>query len=165
MEKWIDQLSQVVAQAFLDAGYPAEHAKVTVSNRPDLCEFQCNGAMPTAKAARKAPIMIANEVAAQLAQSNLFESVEAVNPGFLNLRVQPEALAAHLDALRQNEKLGVTGEHTPRSVVVDYGGPNVAKPLHIGHLRSAIIGESVKRIYRYFGDSVVGDIHMGDWGL
>ena len=165
MEKWIDCLSQVVAQAFADAGYPAEHAKVTVSNRPDLCEFQCNGAMPTAKAARKAPIMIANEVAARLADSELFESVEAVNPGFLNLRVKPEALAAHLDALRQNEKLGVTGEHAPRSVVVDYGGPNVAKPLHIGHLRSAIIGESVKRIYRYFGDSVVGDIHMGDWGL
>ena len=165
MEKWIDQLSQVVAQAFVDAGYPAEHAKVTVSNRPDLCEFQCNGAMPTAKAARKAPIMIANEVAARLAESELFESVEAVNPGFLNLRVKAEALAAHLDALRQNETLGVTGEHAPRSVVVDYGGPNVAKPLHIGHLRSAIIGESVKRIYRYFGDTVVGDIHMGDWGL
>ncbi len=165
MEKWIDSLSQVVAQAFVDAGYPAEHAKVTVSNRPDLCEFQCNGAMPTAKAARKAPIMIANEVAARLADSELFESVEAVNPGFLNLRVKSEALAAHLDALRQNPRLGVTGEHTPRSVVVDYGGPNVAKPLHIGYLRSAIIGESVKRIYRYFGDTVVGDIHMGDWGL
>ena len=165
MEKLIDKLSAVMADAFTSAGYPADFAKVEVSNRPDLCEFQCNGAMPAAKAARKAPIMIANEVAEKLKAQDIFSSVEAVNPGFINLRVSPAYLAAHVDEMSRTEHLGVTGEVRGRSVVVDYGGPNVAKPLHIGHLRSAIIGESVKRIYRYFGDTVVGDIHMGDWGL
>ena len=165
MEKLIEKLSLVMEEAFAAAGYPADFAKVGVSNRPDLCEFQCNGAMPTAKAARKAPIMIANEVAEKLKEKDIFSSVEAVNPGFINLRVSPAYLAAHVDEMRRTERLGVTGEIKGRSVVVDYGGPNVAKPLHIGHLRSAIIGESVKRIYRYFGDTVVGDIHMGDWGL
>ncbi len=165
MEKLIDKLSALMADAFTAAGYSADFAKVGVSNRPDLCEFQCNGAMPAAKAARKAPIMIANEVAEKLKEQDIFSSVEAVNPGFINLRLSPAYLAAHVDEMSRTERLGVTGEVRGRSVVVDYGGPNVAKPLHIGHLRSAIIGESVKRIYRYFGDTVVGDIHMGDWGL
>ena len=165
MEKLIDKLSAVMAQAFADAGYPADHAKVTVSNRPDLCEFQCNGAMPTAKAARKAPIMIATAVAEKLTESGVFSTVEAVNPGFINMRLREGYLAAHMDEMRQTARLGVAGEGESRTVVVDYGGPNVAKPLHIGHMRSAIIGESVKRIYRYFGNKVYGDIHMGDWGL
>ena len=165
MEKLIDKLSAVMAQAFTDAGYPADHAKVTVSNRPDLCEFQCNGAMPTAKAARKAPIMIATAVAEKLTESGVFSTVEAVNPGFINMRLREDYLASHMDEMRQTVRLGVAGEGESRTVVVDYGGPNVAKPLHIGHMRSAIIGESVKRIYRYFGNKVYGDIHMGDWGL
>ena len=165
MEKLIDKLSAVMAQAFTDAGYPADYAKVTVSNRPDLCEFQCNGAMPTAKAARKAPIMIATAVAEKLTESGVFSTVEAVNPGFINMRLREGYLAAHMDEMRQTARLGVAGEGESRTVVVDYGGPNVAKPLHIGHMRSAIIGESVKRIYRYFGNKVYGDIHMGDWGL
>ncbi len=165
MEKLIDKLSAVMARAFTEAGYPADHAKVTVSNRPDLCEFQCNGAMPTAKAARKAPIMIASAVAEKLTESGVFSTVEAVNPGFINLRLREDYLAAHMDEMRQTARLGVAGEGETRTVVVDYGGPNVAKPLHIGHMRSAIIGESVKRIYRYFGNKVYGDIHMGDWGL
>ena len=165
MEKLIDKLSAVMAQAFTDAGYPADHAKVTVSNRPDLCEFQCNGAMPTAKAARKAPIMIATAVAEKLTESGVFSTVEAVNPGFINMRLREDYLASHMDEMRQTARLGVAGEGESRTVVVDYGGPNVAKPLHIGHMRSAIIGESVKRIYRYFGNKVFGDIHMGDWGL
>ena len=165
MEKLIDKLSAVMAQAFTDAGYPADHAKVTVSNRPDLCEFQCNGAMPTAKSARKAPIVIASAVAEKLAESGVFSTVEAVNPGFINMRLREEYLSAHMDEMRQTARLGVAGEGEARTVVVDYGGPNVAKPLHIGHMRSAIIGESVKRIYRYFGNKVYGDIHMGDWGL
>lgn len=101
----------------------------------------------------------------RLQDGSVFASAEAVKPGFINLRVQPAYLAAHLEQMRQSERLGVTGECKPRGVVLDYGGPNVAKPLHIGHLRSAIIGESIKRIYRYFGDNVVGDIHLGDWGL
>ncbi len=165
MEKIIDKLSAIVSAAFEKAGYDAACGKVTVSNRPDLCEFQCNGAMPAAKTARKAPIMIANDVVALLQEGAVFSSVEAVNPGFINLKLKEEFLAAHLSAMAQQEKLGLSGDVAPRKVVMDYGGPNVAKPLHIGHLRSAIIGESIKRIYRYFGDRVVGDIHLGDWGL
>ena len=165
MEKLIDRLSAVVAEAFSAAGYDPACGRVTVSNRPDLCEFQCNGAMPAAKQHHKAPLVIAQDVVDRLQDGSVFASAEAVKPGFINLRVQPAYLAAHLEQMRQSERLGVTGERKPRSVVLDYGGPNVAKPLHIGHLRSAIIGESIKRIYRYFGDNVVGDIHLGDWGL
>ena len=165
MEKLIDQLSALVGQAFAEAGYAGVDARVTVSNRPDLCEFQCNAAMPAAKTWHKAPIMIAGDVVAKLQDSPAFASAEAVNPGFINLRLRSEYLAEHLEALRHNERLGVTAPMEPRTVVLDYGGPNVAKPLHIGHLRSAIIGESIKRIYRYFGDKVIGDIHLGDWGL
>ena len=165
MEKLIDRLSAVVAEAFSAAGYDPACGRVTVSNRPDLCEFQCNGAMPAAKQHHKAPLVIAQDVVDRLQDGSVFASAEAVKPGFINLRVQPAYLAAHLEQMRQSERLGVTGERKPRGVVLDYGGPNVAKPLHIGHLRSAIIGESIKRIYRYFGDNVVGDIHLGDWGL
>ena len=165
MEKLMEKLSRAVADAFQAAGYDPACGKVTVSNRPDLCEFQCNGAMPTAKKEHKAPILIAGEVAAQLQNSEVFSSAEAVNPGFLNLRVRPEFLAAHAEEMRAQARLGVTGSVPARTVVLDYGGPNVAKPLHVGHLRPAIIGESIKRIYRYFGDKVIGDIHLGDWGL
>ena len=165
MEKLIDRLSAVVAEAFSAAGYDPACGRVTVSNRPDLCEFQCNGAMPAAKQHHKAPLVIAQDVVDRLQDGSVFAAAEAVKPGFINLRVQPAYLAAHLEQMRQSERLGVTGKRKPRGVVLDYGGPNVAKPLHIGHLRSAIIGESIKRIYRYFGDNVVGDIHLGDWGL
>ena len=165
MEKLIDKLTDLVSNAFARAGYEKSLGRVTVSDRPDLCEFQCNGAMPAAKTAHKAPFMIADDVVALLQESDVFESVESVKPGFINMKVKNEYLAAHVDKMRQTEKLGVTGTHKALEVVMDYGGPNVAKPLHIGHLRSAIIGESIKRIYRYFGDHVVGDIHLGDWGL
>ena len=165
MQKLIDQLSQCVAAAFEAAGYDPAAGKVTLSNRPDLCEFQCNGAIASAKAYHKAPILIANDVAVQLQGSPVFLSAEAVAPGFINLKVREDFLANHLEQMRQGSRLGVTGEASHRTVVLDYGGPNVAKPLHIGHLRSAIIGESIKRIYRYFGDTVIGDIHLGDWGL
>ena len=165
MEKLLEKLSQTVAEAFEAAGYDAACGKVTVSNRPDLCEFQCNGAMPAAKAEHKAPLVIAEAVAEKLQNSEVFVSAEAVKPGFLNLRVKPEYLAAHLEQMRAQAHLGVAGSVPARTVVLDYGGPNVAKPLHVGHLRPAIIGESIKRIYRYFGDTVIGDIHLGDWGL
>ena len=165
MEKLIDKLTAAVSEAFAQAGYDAACGKVTVSNRPDLCEFQCNGAMPAAKAAHKAPIVIAGEVAARLQDSAVFSSAEAVNPGFLNLRLREDYLAAHVEEMRRSERPGVADNTEARTVVLDYGGPNVAKPLHIGHLRSAIIGESIKRIYRYFGNTVIGDIHLGDWGL
>ena len=165
MEKLLEKLSQTVAEAFEAAGYDPACGKVTVSTRPDLCEFQCNGARPAAKTEHKAPLMIAEAVAEKLQNSEVFASAEAVKPGFLNLRVKSEYLAAHLEQMRAQAHLGVAGSMPARTVVLDYGGPNVAKPLHVGHLRPAIIGESIKRIYRYFGDTVIGDIHLGDWGL
>ena len=163
--KLIEKLSAVMAEAFEKAGYDSSRARVTVSNRPDLCEYQCNGAMPAAKSAHKAPLVIAQEVAEILKNGEIFSSVEAVRPGFINLKVREDYLASFLESIRGRKHLGAEQNDHPRTVVLDYGGPNVAKPLHIGHLRSAIIGESVKRIYRYFGDRVIGDIHLGDWGL
>lgn len=146
------------------AEYDASYAKVTLSNRPDLCEYQCNGAMAAAKTYHKAPIMIANDVVAKLQDSACFEVAEAVNPGFINLKVKPSFVAEFLNQMAADSQLGVEMAEEPKVIMIDYGGPNVAKPLHVGHLRSAIIGESVKRILRYKGHKVVGDIHLGDWG-
>ena len=165
MEKFVDLISLRVSKAFEDAGFDASYGKVTVSNRPDLCEFQCNGAMPAAKAYKRAPIQIAAAVAEKLEGDPMFSQITAVNPGFLNFNVSAQFLRDHVAEMAQSEKYGLPADPNARTVVVDYGGPNVAKPLHVGHLRSAIIGESLKRIYRYFGNHVIGDIHMGDWGL
>ena len=165
MEKFLNLISGEMANAFEKAGYDRELGKVTVSNRPDLCEYQCNGAMAGAKRYHKAPIMIANDVAAGLGDSKVFSSVEAVKPGFLNLRIREEFLSEYLTSMRGEEKFGLEAPEKPASIILDYGGPNVAKPLHVGHLRSAVIGEAVKRIARYHGEKVIGDIHLGDWGL
>ena len=165
MEKFLDLISDEMKQAFEAAGYDRELGKVTVSNRPDLCEYQCNGAMAGAKLYKKAPIMIANDVAAKCADSSVFEEVQAVAPGFLNLKIKGSFLADYLTKMEQEEKFGLEKPKKQKTIIVDYGGPNVAKPLHVGHLRSAVIGESVKRIARYMGHKVIGDIHMGDWGL
>ena len=165
MDQLADLISRQLAGAFGRAGYGDADARATLSNRPDLCEYQCNGALPAAKLYHKAPIQIAQAVAAELSGSELFECVEAVNPGFLNMKLSGACLAQYLTEMAQSERLGVPQEEAPKTIVLDYGGPNVAKPLHIGHLRSAIIGESVKRIDRWFGNHVIGDIHLGDWGL
>ena len=165
MDQLADLISRQLAGAFERAGYGDADARATLSNRPDLCEYQCNGALPAAKLYHKAPIQIAQAVAAELSGCELFESVEAVNPGFLNMKLSGAFLAQYLTEMAQSDRLGVPQEETPKTIVLDYGGPNVAKPLHIGHLRSAIIGESVKRIDRWFGNHVIGDIHLGDWGL
>ncbi len=164
MKTLLELITIEMEQAFTDAGYDASLAKVTLSNRPDLCEYQCNGAMAGAKTYRKAPIMIAEDVVSRLEDSKCFESAEAVKPGFINLKLAPEFVAGYLNDMSADEKLGVEEEEQPKTVVIDYGGPNVAKPLHVGHLRSAIIGESVKRILRFKGNKVLGDIHLGDWG-
>ena len=165
MEKFLNLISKEMEKAFESAGYDAELGKVTVSNRPDLCEYQCNGAMAGAKRYHKAPIMIAGDVAAQLGNSDVFKSVEAVKPGFLNLKIKESFLTSYLREMRTHEKFGLDMPQKPVSMILDYGGPNVAKPLHVGHLRSAVIGEAVKRIARYHGENVIGDIHLGDWGL
>lgn len=165
MKKILDMISEEVMDAFEAAGYARELGKVTLSNRPDLCEYQCNGAMAGAKKYKKAPIMIARDAASGLENSPLFEEVNAVGPGFLNLKLRPGFLRDYLERMAGELKFGLEMPEKPRRIVIDYGGPNVAKPLHVGHLRSAIIGESIKRIARYAGHEVIGDIHLGDWGL
>ena len=165
MENFLDLISNEMKQAFEAAGYDRELGKVTVSNRPDLCEYQCNGAMAGAKLYKKAPIMIANDVADKCTDSRVFAEVQAVAPGFLNLKIKGSFLADYLTQMEKEEKFGLNVPEKQKTIIVDYGGPNVAKPLHVGHLRSAVIGESVKRIARYIGHKVIGDIHMGDWGL
>lgn len=165
MQKFIDILTEKVGDGFEKAGYDRTLGKVTVSNRPDLCEYQCNGAMAGARKYHKAPIAIANDVAAQLSGEEVFSEVQAVNPGFLNLKISSVFLSGYLRQMTKDEKFGMPVSEMPETIILDYGGPNVAKPLHIGHLRSAVIGESVKRIARYHGEKVIGDIHMGDWGL
>lgn len=152
-------------QAFEAAGYDRELGKVTLSNRPDLCEYQCNGAMAGAKRYHKAPIMIAGDVAEQAKESRILSKVEAVAPGFLNITVKESAVSDYLREMEKADKFGLEAPLHQKKIVIDYGGPNVAKPLHVGHLRSAIIGESIKRIARYVGHEVIGDIHLGDWGL
>ena len=164
MKKILDLITEEMEQAFADAGYEKELARVTLSNRPDLCEYQCNGAMAGAKKYHKAPIMIAEEVVAKIPENGYISGAEAVKPGFINLKTNPVAVADYLNQMEADEKLGAEEVENPKTIVIDYGGPNVAKPLHVGHLRSAIIGESVKRITRFMGNKVVGDIHLGDWG-
>lgn len=165
MKKFLEMLTEEMQQAFTAAGYDGNLGKVMLSNRPDLCEYQCNGAMAGAKLYKKAPIMIANDVAEKLADSKVFSEVVAVAPGFLNLKVSEAFLLTYLQGMEANEKFGLEKPEHPKKIIIDYGGPNVAKPLHVGHLRSAVIGESVKRISRYVGHEVIGDVHLGDWGL
>ena len=165
MKKLLDNITAEVTKAFVEAGYEEKFGKVTLSNRPDLCEFQCNGAMAAAKQYKKAPFMIADDVAARLQGQEMFASVESVKPGFLNLKLSEEYLAEYLREMQADERYGCEKTAEPKTIIVDYGGANVAKPLHVGHLRSAVIGESVKRMSRYIGHNVIGDVHLGDWGL
>ena len=165
MKKILDLISEQVTAAFVQAGYDEKYGKVTISNRPDLCEYQCNGALAAAKQYHKAPIMIAKDVAAILEKQDMFSQVEAVAPGFLNLKVKEAFVSNYLNEMRTSEKFGLEPAAQPTTIMIDYGGPNVAKPLHVGHLRSAIIGESIKRMGRYVGHTMIGDVHLGDWGL
>ena len=166
MKKILDLITDEVTKAFTDCGYDAKYGKVTLSNRPDLCEYQCNGAMAAAKEYKKAPFMIADEVAAKLAEASMFSMAESVKPGFLNLKLDETFLASYVADMQADEgRFGCEKAENPKTIMIDYGGPNVAKPLHVGHLRSAIIGESIKRIGKFVGHKVIGDVHLGDWGL
>lgn len=164
MKKLVELLTAELETAFEAAGYDKQYARVTLSNRPDLCEYQCNGAMMAAKAYKKAPIMIANDVVATLENSSCIEKVEAVAPGFINIILSADFVACFLNDMSKEEKLGVASPEKQKTIIIDYGGANVAKPLHVGHLRSAVIGESVKRIIKYVGHHAIGDVHLGDWG-
>ena len=165
MKQILDLINAELVRGFETAGYDGSLGRATLSNRPDLCEYQCNGAMAGAKQYKKAPIMIAGDVVAALKDSELFEETAAVTPGFINLKLKKEFVADYLRRMQADPDLSVEKAAHPRTVMIDYGGANVAKPLHVGHLRSAIIGESLKRIGRFMGDKVIGDVHLGDWGL
>ncbi len=166
MKKILDLITEEVTRAFAECGYQEKYAKVTLSNRPDLCEYQCNGALAAAKEYKKAPFLIADEVAAKLSGNPMFSAAESVKPGFLNLKLDNAYLAEYLQEMQADSKrFGCSPAGHPQVIMIDYGGPNVAKPLHVGHLRSAIIGESIKRIGRFMGHTMIGDVHLGDWGL
>lgn len=165
MKKILDLITSEVKEAFAACGYDESFAKVTLSNRPDLCEYQCNGAMAAAKAYKKKPIDIANEVVEKLSGGDIFSEVNAVMPGFINIKLEAGYLATYMNNMREEDQCGCEKAKTPLTIIVDYGGANVAKPLHVGHLRSAIIGESIKRMGRFLGHKVIGDVHLGDWGL
>ena len=157
-------LTNIVSSAFAECGYDEKSGIVTPSDRLDLCQFQCNGAFAASKIYKKPPFVIAEEVAAVVARHELFESAELCKPGFINMTLKDEALLKLASDSANDAHLGIPQEKA-ETVILDYGGANVAKPLHIGHLRSAIIGESLKRIAQTMGLKVVGDVHMGDWGL
>ena len=165
MKRLIDRIKEEVAAAFAKAEIDTSFAMVTVSNRPDLCEYQCNGAMAAAKTYKTAPRNIAVKVADALSGSALCKEVSVAGPGFINIKIAEEFLADYLQEMTEDPELSVNKKETPKTIIIDYGGPNVAKPLHVGHLRSAIIGESIKRMGRRMGDKVIGDVHLGDWGL
>lgn len=165
MKKIIEILQEELSAAFEKAGYDKKYAKVGVSNRPDLCQYQCNGALAAAKEYHKAPIQMANEVVEFLKDSESFKEIAAQAPGFINMSVSDRFLADYINKMAASETLGLDKAENPETIVIDYGGANVAKPLHVGHLRSAVIGESIKRTARYLGHKVIGDVHLGDWGL
>jgi len=164
MKKILDIITAKMQQAFADAGYDASFGRVTVSNRPDLCEYQCNGALSAAKQYKCAPIAIAKAVAEKLDAED-FSMIDAVMPGFINLKLSDAFLQKYLEEMRTTPDFGVEKIGAGKTIVVDYGGANVAKPLHIGHLRPAIIGESLKRLHKFLGYNTIGDVHLGDWGL
>ena len=165
MQTVIDVLSEIFSQAFANAGYDAGLGRVVVSARPDLCQFQCNGAMSAAKQYRKAPLMIANDVIAALPENDVVETISVVAPGFVNITVKDEFICRYLEEMRAAPDCGFAKAENPQTIIIDYGGPNVAKPLHVGHLRSAVIGECLKRLNRFAGHKVIADAHLGDWGL
>ena len=165
MKKLIDLIQEELVKAFTAAEMDPSYARVSVSNRPDLCEYQCNGAMAAAKTYKKKPIDIANGVVEQLKDSEVFEEVNAVMPGFINLKLDPAFLSGYMNGMKGAKTLGMAEVEKPETIDIDYGGANVAKPLHVGHLRAAVIGEALKRMGRFVGHKVIGDVHLGDWGL
>lgn len=167
MKKILDLIAAEMKTAFTACGYDESYAKVVLSNRPDLCEYQCNGAMAAAKALKKKPIDIASEVVAKVSEqsSGMFSELNAVMPGFINIRLDAQWLADYMNGMQKDARLGLEETGHGETIIVDYGGANVAKPLHVGHLRSAVIGESIKRMGAHLGYHMIGDVHLGDWGL
>ncbi len=164
MKTIIEIIAEEVKQAFVSKGFDEKYGMVTISNRPDLCQYQCNGALAAAKQYKTAPIEIAEGIVQELHLSKTFKDISAIMPGFINITLSDEFLADYLNQMKQAENFGCEKDSNPKKILIDYGGPNIAKPLHVGHMRSAIIGESIKRLLRFCGNEVIGDVHLGDWG-
>lgn len=158
-------LNEILKEGFEKAGYNETYGIVTLSNRPDLCQYQCNGALAAAKAYKRSPFEIANAVVDAIKDYACFKEITVVNPGFINIILADDFIIDYVNEMYHDANLGYTKVDDPKTIIVDYGGANVAKPLHVGHLRAAIIGESIKRINRFIGHKVIGDVHLGDWGL
>ncbi|QAA33653.1 arginine--tRNA ligase [Clostridium manihotivorum] len=165
MNKIVTIISSIVESAFVECGYDSCYGNVTVSNRPDLCQYQCNGAMAAAKVYKKRPSEIASEVIEKLKASEIFSEVTIVNPGFINMNLKDEFISEYINKINSCHSYGVEITDNPKKIIIDYGGANISKPLHVGHLRTAIIGEALKRMGRFLGNEVIGDVHLGDWGL
>ena len=157
-------INQKLCDTFTKLGLDTAYAAVKVSDRPDLSDFQCNGALALAKQEKKNPREIAARIAGELEKDADFAKISIDGPGFINLTLKDEAIAAVLDQIAADERFGIVKVETPKKVVMDFGGPNVAKAMHVGHLRAAVIGESIQRIERFLGNEVISDVHLGDWG-
>lgn len=165
MKSLKSQLTQIVAEAFADNGFDPGYGSVEKSNRPDLGQFQCNGALAAAKQYKMNPRQLAQKVVDSLQANPILQDISLAGPGFINITLSDEFLADHIQHAAQDERLGCDAVSPVMKIIVDYGGANIAKPLHVGHLRAAIIGESLKRLARFLGHDVLGDVHLGDWGL
>ncbi|WP_425409122.1 arginine--tRNA ligase [Hyphococcus sp.] len=161
----LQELSKIVGDAFASEGLDHGLGAVKRADRPDLAQYQCNGALPAAKAAKKNPRDLAQNIKDRLSDADVFAEVAVAGPGFINLTLTDDYLSERLQAMRHDQSSGNWRRSAPENIIIDYGGANVAKPLHVGHLRAAIIGESLKRLCRFVGDNVTGDVHLGDWGL
>ncbi|MEM7618122.1 MAG: arginine--tRNA ligase [Pseudomonadota bacterium] len=155
------KLSDIVGQVFENLELPRELGEVRISDRPDLAQFQCNGAMAAAKIAKTNPREIAGKIVEELSQNELFEKIDIAGPGFINLNIADKALQDHL---KSSTNFGIELTQDDSNIVLDYGGPNIAKSMHVGHLRAAIIGDALRRIMSFAGYTTLGDVHMGDWG-
>jgi arginyl-tRNA synthetase len=164
VKEFIKLIEEKIKWAFVNKGYEDKYGMITISNRPDLCQYQCNGALWAAKQYKTVPIKIAQEIVETLQANEMFKEILAIMPGFINITVSDAFLASYINNMKTAKNLGCEKGKNPRTVIIDYGGPNIAKPLHVGHMRSAVIGESLKRILRFMGDKVIGDAHLGDWG-
>ncbi len=160
----LNQIKEKVATAFTACGFDTSNTLVRLSDRPDMSDYQANGALPLAKALKQNPRSIAEPIAAKLREDSFFESVSVDGPGFINMRISDAVLGAQAFNVLSGPQCGYERPDEIKTIVLDYGGPNVAKALHVGHLRPAVIGESIKRICRFVGDKVIADVHLGDWG-
>lgn len=157
-------MNDKIATIFEKMGIDKKFAIIKNSDRPDLGDFQCNSALALTRELKRPPRDIAADIVEELKKDNDIEALSIDGPGFINIKLKNEFLAKTIDEISKSNRFGVYEIEKPKKVVLDFGGPNVAKAMHVGHLRSGVIGEAVQRIERFIGNDVVSDVHLGDWG-